>query len=106
LKYLDIFNDYSESDYDDIFVYNNYELVHDSSKNLNEVYEVEFEYLTIEPDYKKTFRSITKIYESKYNVYIEGFYFYVINKSKVKSYKIIKIDISELIYRGNKTQKH
>lgn len=106
MKYLDIFNDYLESDYDDIFVHNNYKLVHDSSKNLNEVYEVEFEYLTIEPDYRKAFRSITQVYESKYNIYIEGFYFYVINKSKIRDYKIIKIDISNLIYKGNKTQKH
>jgi len=106
LKYINILKGYIESDFDSEFVSNNYKLVHDSSKSTNSVYNIDFDYIDIQPDYKCSIENITKVYESKYDIYVESFHYYVISKSKIKNYTITNVDISNLIYKGNKAQKH
>lgn len=106
LKYIDIFNDYIETDYDDEFVHKECKLVRDFSEIKNKVFNVRIDYKEPQADYKTIIENISKIYESKYYLFLESYYYYLIDKNKLKGYVIIEPDISYLIYKGNKAQKN
>lgn len=105
MKYLDVFNNYIETDYDDCFVHNNYKLMYDFSSNKNKIYNIKINYKEVQSENKTVFEYIDKIYESKYYLYIEAIYYYVIDKSKITDYEIILVDYNDLVYNGGRIKK-